>query len=142
MILDGLNKYNLLTKDINLFTNAILDTSKPFSQKFERMYFVGYNYQFIGTFNKNFKQAYGHAPNFFAYMTYDTLSLLFYLSNEGNMLPRHLYLEDGFRGVLDEFRVAREGNIERRMNIYKIRNQTMARAFVPEQYYEIYKIKK
>ena len=142
MILDGLNKYNLLNKDINLFTNAILDTSKPFSPKFERMYFVGYNYQFIGTFNKNFKQAYGHSPNFFAYMTYDTLSLLFYLSNEGNMLPRHLYLEDGFRGVLDEFRVAREGNIERRMNIYKIRNQTMAREFVPEQYYGIYKIKK
>jgi hypothetical protein len=63
--------------------------------------------------------------------------MLFYVSSIGKMLPRYLFTDDGFRGLLDEFRITREGNIERRMSIYKLSNKSMSKIFVPDDYFSL-----
>ena len=57
------------------------------------------------------------------------------------MLPNDWFKEDGFRGILDEFRFARDGNVERRINIYNIKNNSLARNYVPDYYYKLYGVK-
>ena len=119
-IISIFDKEGVLDKDIQLFSNAIIDFDKTIINNLEQMKFIGYNYNAISGFNNKFKEKFSHLPNYFAYMTYDTLAMINYLSNETNLKPSDLYGDDGFRGVLDEFRFARTGNIERRMSIYEL----------------------
>lgn len=136
-ILNSLDRIGILNKNVQLFSNAVIDVEHSTSTKLENVLYVGYNYNVIDSFNKNFVSYFNRSPNYFSYLTYDTLSMLFYVSSMWNMVPRQIYTEDGFLGILDEFRFTREGNIERRMSIYKLRNQIMSRVFVPEDYISI-----
>ena len=135
IILNGLDKQGLFEKDINIISNAIISSQNySNSTKLENILYIGYNYNFAKEFNNTFNKYYKHKPNYIAYMTYDTIAMLYYIFNEGKMLPRKLYDEDGFRGVLDEFRFTREGNVERRFGIYQLKNDNMSRIFIPNDY--------
>ena len=135
-ILNGLNGYGMLNKDILFFSNAVFDPANA-GVNFGNVYYIGYNYDLINKFNDKFSSYFSHKPNYTSYITYDTISMLYYISNEGKMLPRNFYNEDGFRGVLDDFRFTREGNIERRFGVYKLRNQNIFRIFIPNDYFQI-----
>lgn len=130
-ILDG---YGLTNKNVQFISNAVFDASKPSGILSDDLLYIGYNYQFIDMFNKQYKSTFQHEPNYFAYITYDVLSILFYTAILGDMLPRVLYNENGFRGILDEFRFTREGTTERRFGIYQIKNGNVVKVFVPEDY--------
>ena len=136
-IISIFDKECVLDKDIQLFSNAIIDFDKTIINNLEQMKFIGYNYNAISGFNNKFKEKFSHLPNYFAYMTYDTLAMINYLSNETNLKPSDLYGDDGFRGVLDEFRFARTGNIERRMSIYELTNGNLMIKYTPDYYYSI-----
>ena len=136
-IISIFDKEGVLDKDIQLFSNAVIDFNKTIINNLEQMKFIGYNYNAISGFNKKFKEKFSHLPNYFAYMTYDTLAMINYLSNETNLKPSDLYGDDGFRGVLDEFRFARTGNIERRMSIYELTNGNLMIKYTPDYYYRI-----
>ena len=136
-IISTFNREGILDKDIQLFSNAIIDFDKTIINNLEQIKFVGYNYNVISSFNKKFKEKFSHLPNYFAYMTYDTLSMISYLSNETNLKPSDIYGDDGFRGILDEFRFARTGNIERRMSIYELTNGNLILKYTPDYYYRI-----
>ena len=136
-IISIFDKEGVLDKDIQLFSNAIIDFDKTIINNLEQMKFIGYNYNAISGFNNKFKEKFSHLPNYFAYMTYDTLAMINYLSNETNLKPSDLYGDDGFRGVLDEFRFARTGNIERRMSIYELTNGNLMIKYTPDYYYRI-----
>ena len=140
-ILSSLRETGILNRDVWIFTSAVIDAESLLSNDFENVSFVGYNYDYIDIFNKNFKSKFNKTPNYFSYITYDTLSMINYLSNETNMLPNDWFKEDGFRGILDEFRFARDGNVERRINIYNIKNNSLARNYVPDYYYKLYGVK-
>lgn len=127
-------QYGLTNKNVQLFSNAIIDADKISGILLDEVLYIGYNYQFINAFNQQYKSIFQHEPNYFAYITYDMLSILFYMANLGDMLPRVLYNENGFRGILDEFRFTREGTIERRFGIYQIKNGNIVKTFVPEDY--------
>ena len=136
-IISIFDKEGVLDKDIQIFSNAIIDFDKTIINNLEQMKFIGYNYNAISGFNNKFKEKFSHLPNYFAYMTYDTLAMINYLSNETNLKPSDLYGDDGFRGVLDEFRFARTGNIERRMSIYELTNGNLMIKYTPDYYYRI-----
>ena len=136
-ILGGLGRFGILDKNVQIFSSAIFDLDTSDTTKLDNVLYLGYNYGVIDVFNKNFKNYFGHLPNYFSYITYDTLPMLFYVSSVGKMLPRYLFSDDGFRGMLDEFRITREGNIERRMSIYKLNNKIMSRVFIPDDYFSL-----
>ncbi len=133
-ILDDFEKLGILNKNVQFVSSAVFDLSNSMILRYNNVYYIGYNYNFINYFNEKFRNYFKHEPNYIAYVTYDILTMLYYLSNEEKMLPRKLYNEDGFRGVLDEFRFSREGIIERRLGIYKIQNSGMTRLFIPDDY--------
>lgn len=137
MILSAMKNVGLTEKDIQIFSSAVLDTTKVLLYDFEMVHFIGYNYGFISSYNQVFKKSFGVMPNYFSYMTYDILSMINYLSNETNLKPSDWFNDDGFRGILDEFRFARDGNIERRMSIYAINNNNIFRKYTPDYYYNI-----
>ena len=141
-VLDNFKKLRILDKNVKIFTSAILSNQSTINviENLEQVSFIGYNYQFVGKFNKMFNQSYGHNPNYFAYMTYDILSLFLYLSNEGYMLPKYIYSSDGYRGVLEDFRFTREGKVQRRLGIYNISNRNLIKTFVPDVFYSSNKI--
>ena len=136
-IISTFDQEGVLDKDIQLFSNAIIDFDKTIINNLEQMKFIGYNYNAINHFNDKFRKKFSHLPNYFAYMTYDTLAMINYLSNETNLKPSDLYGDDGFRGVLDEFRFARTGNIERRMSVYELTNGNLILKYTPDYYYRI-----
>ena len=129
-----MDSHGLTNKNVQFISNAVFDVSKPSGVLSNDVLYIGYNYQFIDMFNKQYKSIFQHEPNYFAYITYDVLSILFYTANLGDMLPRVLYNENGFRGILDEFRFTREGTTERRFGIYQIKNGNIVKTFVPEDY--------
>lgn len=136
-IISNLDKEGIIDKDIQLFSNAIVDFDKSIINNLEQIKFIGYNYNAISHFNDEFKNKFSHLPNYFAYMTYDTLAMVNYLSNETNLKPSDIYGDDGFRGILDEFRFARTGHIERRMSIYELTNGNLMLKYTPDYYYRI-----
>ena len=140
-IVNGLEKSGVLNRNVEIFATAILDTSKPISSNFDSINFIGYNFQSVGNFTNQFKQEFKTEPNYFAYLIYDTLTLLFYASNEGLMLPDVIYNPDGFRGILDEFVFTRSGLVERRFSIYRLQNQILNRIFIPDKYFRLSNIK-
>jgi hypothetical protein len=140
-VLSSLREAGILDRDVWIFTSAVIDAGSLLSNDFENVNFVGYNYDYIDVFNKTFKNKFNKTPNYFSYITYDVLSMINYISNETNMLPNDWFKEDGFRGILDEFRFARDGNVERRMNIYNIKNNNLTRSYVPDYYYKLYGVK-
>ena len=89
-IISIFDKECVLDKDIQLFSNAIIDFDKTIINNLEQMKFIGYNYNAISGFNNKFKEKFSHLPNYFAYMTYDTLAMINYLSNETNLKPLSL----------------------------------------------------
>ena len=133
-ILSILNKNNVLDKNVQIFSNAIFNPSQSNTTNLDAVLFLGYDYQFIDTFNKKFKSYFNQTPNYFAYMTYDAISMLLYVSETHQMLPRYFFSEDGFHGILDDFRFARNGNTERRLGIYKLKNQTISKIYTPFSY--------
>ena len=131
------DKIGILDKDIKLFSNTIINFDNSIINNLEQINFIGYNYDVIHQFNDEFKKKFSHLPNYFAYMTYDTLAVINYLSNETSLKPSDIYGDDGFRGVLDEFRFARTGHIERRMSIYELKNGNLVIKYTPDYYYRI-----
>lgn len=136
-ILNAFDDLGILRKNVHIFSNAIFNTSDSTLLKFSDINYIGYNYNFVNYFNDKFKNYFKHEPNYVAYVVYDAMSMLHYIANEGKMLPRKFYDEDGFRGVLDEFRFSRDGSVERRFGIYKLRNNNMLRVFVPDDYFSL-----
>ena len=136
IILNGLERVGILNKDVNIFSNTIVDP-QDITLKYDNLYYIGYNYDMIDRFNKQFNSYFGHNPNYTAYMTYDIISMLYFNSNEGKMLPKNFYNANGYRGVLDDFRFTREGSMERRFSIYKLHNKNLFRVFVPEDYFPL-----
>ena len=134
LIISELDNFGILNKDIQIFSNAIFNPNYTQSSKLDNVYFIGYNYNMIGEFSNNFYQYFSHSPNYSAFITYDILSMLYYISNEEKLLPKNIHSVDGFRGMLDEFRFTREGLIERRFSIYQLRNGNITRIFVPNDY--------
>ena len=133
-ILNGISNQGILDRDVQIFSNALVQQDYSNATKLESIFYIGYNYNFADSFNKTFTKYYKRTPNYIAYMAYDTIAMLYYIFNEGKMLPRKLYNEDGFRGVLDEFRFTRDGNVERRFGIYQLKNNAMSRVFIPNDY--------
>ena len=140
-IVNNLEKNGILNKNVEIFSNAIIPTHKRISSNFDGLNLIGYNHQFVGNFNNEFITTFGKEPNYFAYLTHDALTLLFYSANEGDMLPNVIYNENGFRGALDEFRFTRSGIVERRQSIYRVQNQVINRVFIPDNYYKLANIK-
>ena len=135
-ILNGLERVGILNRDVNIFSNTIIDP-QDITSKYDNLYYIGYNYNMIDRFDKQFNSYFGHNPNYTAYMTYDIISMLYYNANEGKMLPKNFYNANGYRGVLDDFRFTREGSMERRFSIYKLHNKNLFRVFVPEDYFPL-----
>ena len=135
-ILNGLERVGILNRDVNIFSNTIINP-QDVTLKYDNIYYIGYNYDMIDRFDKQFNSYFGHSPNYTAYMTYDIISMLYYNSNEGKMLPKNFYNANGYRGVLDDFRFTREGSMERRFSIYKLHNKNLFRVFVPEDYFPL-----
>ena len=133
-ILNGLDTLGILGKDVQIFSNAIISPENSISTKLDNVYYIGYNYDFVSSYNDKFNFYFQHYPNNFAYITHDIISVLSYLLDRDKALPRKFYTEDGFRGVLDEFRFTRDGNIERRFGLYKLSNKRMFRVYVPTDY--------
>ena len=129
-----LQQLGVLDRNIQVFSNAIVSPDQTSVTKLDSVMYLGYNYNYIDSFNKRFNEYFGHQPNYYAYLTHDILSMIIYVANVGEMLPRSFYYPDGFRGVLDEFRFTREGGIERRFGIYNLTNEVMSRSFVPDDY--------
>lgn len=140
-IVNNLEKNGILNKNVEIFSNAIIPINKRISSNFDGLNLIGYNHQFVGNFNNEFITTFGKEPNYFAYLTHDALTLLFYSANEGDMLPNVIYNENGFRGALDEFRFTRSGIVERRQSIYRVQNQVINRVFIPDNYYKLANIK-
>ena len=140
-IVNNLEKNGILNKNVEIFSNAIIPINKRISSNFDGLNLIGYNHQFVGNFNNEFITTFGKEPNYFAYLTHDALTLLFYSANEGDMLPNVIYNENGFRGALDEFRFTRSGIVERRQSIYRVQNQVINRIFIPDNYYKLANIK-
>ena len=134
LTLSHLERFGILNKDIQILSNAVFDLNSSGLTKLDNVLFVGYNYRFVDDFNKRFRVAFGHQPNYFAYITYDIITMLGYITNSGQLTPRFFYATDGYRGVLDEFRFTREGEIERRFGIYQLRNQNISKTYVPDDY--------
>ena len=133
-ILNGLENNNILNTNVQIFSNAIINPQQTNSLKLNEVYYIGYNYNVVNEFNDRFINYFKRKPNYTTYMTYDTILMLQYLSNEGKMLPRKIYNEDGFRGILDEFNFTREGNVMRRFSIYHINETNMTRVYIPNDY--------
>ncbi len=133
-ILSRLEGFGILDQNVQIFSNTVFNAPDSTVLRFNNLYYIGYNYSIINHFNNKFRHYFKHNPNYIAYMTYDILTMLYYIANEEMMLPRKLYDEDGFRGILDEFRFTREGSTERRFGIYEIRNGSMSRVFIPADY--------
>lgn len=140
-IVNGLEKNGILNKNVEIFSDAIIPTNKQISSNFDGLNLIGYNHQFIGNFANEFTNTFGKTPNYFAYLTHDALTLLFYSANEGDMTPNVLYNENGFRGALDEFRFTRHGVVERRQSMYRVQNQVINRVFIPSNYFTLDNIK-
>ena len=136
-MLNAFDDLGILHKNVYIFSNAIFNSSSSTLLKFSDINYIGYNYNFVNYFNDKFKNYFRYEPNYVAYIVYDVMSMLYYIANEGKMLPRKFYDEDGFRGVLDEFRFSRDGSVERRFGIYKLRNNNMLRVFVPDDYFSL-----
>ncbi len=134
LALSFLQQLGILDKDVQVFSNAVIALNQISTTKLDSVMYIGYNYNYVDGFNKQFNEYFGHQPNYYAYLTHDILSMIIYVANIGEMLPRSLYHPDGFRGVLDEFRFTREGNIERRFGLYNLTNETALRSFVPDDY--------
>ena len=134
LALSFLQQLGVLDRNIQVFSNAIVSPDQTSVTKLDSVMYLGYNYNYIDSFNKRFNEYFGHQPNYYAYLTHDILSMIIYVANVGEMLPRSFYYPDGFRGVLDEFRFTREGGIERRFGIYNLTNEVMSRSFVPNDY--------
>ncbi len=137
--LSNLDKNGILDKNIQIFSDAIFDPSQSSATNFDSVLFLGYDYQFVNTFNKKFKSYFDRMPNYFAYMTYDIVSMLLYVANTHQMLPRYFFSGDGFHGILDDFRFTRSGKTERRLGIYKLKNQTISKIYTPSSYSSIVK---
>lgn len=136
-IIASFDQNGILDKNIQFFTNAIVNFDKSIINDLEQINFIGYNYNIVNKFNDKFKQKFSHFPNYFSYMTNDTLAVINYLSNETSLKPSDVYGDNGFRGVLDEFRFARSGHIERRMSIYELKNGKLIVKYTPDYYYRI-----
>ena len=134
LALSNLEKYDFLNRDIQILSNAVFDINSSDLTKLDNVLFVGYNYRFVDSFNKQFMSAFGHSPNYFAYLTYDILTMLGYITNNDAFNQRSFYSTDGYRGVLDEFRFTRDGEIERRIGIYGLNNQNIVKVYVPDDY--------
>lgn len=132
--LNAFEKIGVLNTNLQIFSNSIINIESTTATPMEQVYYIGYNYSYVDLFNKKFQTYFKHAPNYIGYITYDVLLMLNYTANVGNMTPDTLYNENGFRGVLDEFRITRNGTIERRFSIYSIQDQNISRIFVPNDY--------
>ena len=136
-ILSLLDTMGILEKDVQIFSSAIVDFDKITFKDAELVNFIGYNYNFISHFNTSFKKDFAVFPNYLAYMTYDTLSMLNYLSNKTALTPEEWFDESGFRGILDEFRFSRNGNVERKMGLYHKKSGGFMCIYNPNYYYNI-----
>ena len=136
-ILSLLDTMGILERDVQIFSSAIVDFDKITFKDAELVNFIGYNYNFISHFNTSFKKDFAVSPNYLAYMTYDTLSMLNYLSNKTALTPEEWFDESGFRGILDEFRFSRNGNVERKMGLYHKKSGGFMCIYNPNYYYNI-----
>ena len=134
LALSFLQQLGVLDRNIQVFSNAVINPTQTSATKLDSVMYIGYNYNYVDIFNKRFNEYFGHQPNYYAYLTHDILSMVIYVANVGEMLPRSFYHPDGFRGVLDEFRFTREGGVERRFGIYTLTNEILSRSFVPDDY--------
>lgn len=119
-IMSEIDKVNLLDKNIDFFTDTIPDkyATSNIAPYIKKLNFIGYNYDYIQSFNEHFNNTLQYKPNYFTYLTYDAISAILYLSSEMN-LSESIIQDIELRGILDEFRIS-HGKTDRRFSIYNL----------------------
>jgi hypothetical protein len=128
---------NLTSKEIEFFSDALITNDMNYVNLnyLKNVNFIGYKYNYIQEFNKNWKDKFNYSPNFLNYLVHDTLSSIVYVLATNNRFEKDIYVENGFRGVLDEFQFDHTGHIKRKLTVYKLINDEFVPIFKPSFFY-------
>jgi hypothetical protein len=130
------NKH-LTSKEIEFFSDALITNDMDYVNLnyLKNINFIGYKYNYIQEFNKNWREKFNYSPNFLNYLVHDTLSSIIYVLATNNRFEKDIYVENGFRGVLDEFQFDFTGHIKRKLTVYKLINDEFVPVFKPSFFY-------
>jgi hypothetical protein len=126
-LLGEMNKVGLLNKNIILLSNdAIVDDVLNANHYADGIIFASTSTGDIGEFERKFERTFHYKPIKIASLAYDAATTIFKIIKENNTIDDAIfYSENGFSGIYGDFRFTNAGIVQRRFNIYRVKNRTL-----------------